>query len=330
MGVCPSLADLQNGGVQECYATYNKDDDVRKNSSSGGIFALMAQYVLDNGGAVCGAVFDKDWSVKHILTDDVAMLPALQKSKYVQSTVYPVLPQVKQKLEQGVMVLFVGTPCQVNALALYLGKKYDNLYLVDIACHGVPSPQVWQKYIGTFDDVKTVDFRDKSTSWQNYNVSLNHSQGRYSDYYMRNSYMMMFCKNLILRPSCYNCHSKFPAKLADVTLGDYWGVENDFEQMKDDRGVSAVIVNSQKGQQLFDCIKVNAQWHKADFNNIVKYNPSLVSPFNQPEKWQACMDELVSSPSSEFENISKKYTVPSTSARIKGAVKYYFNKIIKQ
>lgn len=323
VSACPSLTKLDYNEAQQSYASYCKNDLTRQNSSSGGLFTVLAEYVLNNGGVVCGAAFDENWCVEHIIVDDVAHLPKLQTSKYLQSKIHTVLAEIKSQLESDRIVLFSGTPCQINALATYLNKDYDNLYLVDIICHGAPSPMVWQKYLASRDKdkIQSVNFRDKSYGWAKFATKIDYDNGQYLCRFKDDLYMTLFLRNLILRPSCYSCFSKDPNKLADVTLGDFWGIDNVLPQLNDDKGISAIIVNSNKGAHLFDNIKDHLIFEQVSFEDIAKGNSALVSSVAKPQRRDACMAELASKQNINFEKTVKKYTTPTFASRVKGKIK---------
>lgn len=323
INACPSLTKPDYNQAQQTYAGFCKNDATRQNSSSGGIFYLLAEYVLQNGGAVCGAAFDDDWSVKHIIVDNIAQLPKLQTSKYLQSKIHAVLTEVKSCLESGRLVLFSGTPCQINALASYLNKDYANLYLVDIICHGAPSPMVWQKYLASKekDKIQTVNFRDKSYGWAKFATKIDYGSTQYLCRFNDDLYMTLFLRNLILRPSCYSCFSKHPNKLADVTLGDFWGIDNVLPQLNDDKGISAIIINSDKGAELFENVKDNLTFEEVSFEQIEKGNSALSSSVAKPQRRDNCMAELSSKQSINFEKLVKKYTTPTFVSRVKGKIK---------
>lgn len=320
---CPSLTKLEYNAPKQSYAVFAKDELIRQNSSSGGVFSVIANKVLDNGGVVCGASYCDDWSVKHIIIDSAEDLQKLRTSKYVQSEIYTVLNNVKDIVLSGRQVLFTGTPCQVNALATFLGKDYPNLYLADIICHGAPSPMVWRKYLATNvkGDIKSVNFRDKSFGWAKFATKIDFANGSYLKWFKEDLYMQFFLLNLILRPSCYNCFSKHPNKLADITLGDFWGIDKVLPDANDDKGISAVIVSSAKGSALFDSVAHQIVAHQVDFDSIAQGNSALYSSVKEPEKRGECMVQIASQEKPDFQKIMKKATVPPFSRRLINKVK---------
>lgn len=312
ISACPSLTKTDYNTLKQSYAVIAKDDLIREKSSSGGMFSVIANQVINSGGVVCGAAYNDDWSVKHIIVDNVDDLSKLRTSKYVQSEIYAILPDIKAILEQGRQVLFVGTPCQVNGVSTFLGKDDPNLFLADIICHGAPSPMVWRKYIATKENggIRSVNFRDKTFGWAKFATKIDYANGVYLKCFKEDLYMKFFLLNLVLRPSCYNCFSKHPNKLADMTLGDFWGIDDVLPQINDDKGVSAVIVNSPKGKFLFDSIKDELVAHKVDFEQVAQGNSALYESVKMPKKRSECMAMLTSKEKPDFEKILKKVTVP--------------------
>lgn len=280
---CPSLNTLNpNDKMPQddpvCYAAIANDNNIRENSSSGGIFSLLAQNILENGGVVFGAAFDDLWEVEHIKITTVEELSKLRGSKYLQSKIAFTYKEVKAELQTGKKVMFSGTPCQCEGLASYLGKKYDNLYLVDFICHGVPSPLVWRKYVelrGHNKQITSISFRNKNISWEMFLLELVFTNSsKYMQDLQHDTYMRGFLRNLYLRSSCYHCNYRKQNRITDITLADFWGVDNVIPGMNDHRGTSLVIVQSDKGADLLyhiDCKKI-----KCEYRDAIKYNPSYI------------------------------------------------------
>ena len=246
---CPVKKSKRNYRDIEGYAAINKNSTVQKRSSSGGVFTLLAEYVLENGGVVYGAAFDEEYMVRHIGVERIHELGKLQGSKYVQSQMGSIYLEVKEKLNRGKIVYFSGTPCQVDGLIAFLGKEYDNLICQDIICHGVPSPKIWKQYLKQFNIEKNAKilFRDKRTGWESYSFTIDQRE-KYTQRASENLYMKVFLNNLCLRPSCYQCHSKGNFRKSDITLGDFWGVEKVCSEMYNEKGTSLILINSEKGK----------------------------------------------------------------------------------
>ena len=267
----------------QCYATKNKNTVDREQSSSGGMMALLAKNILKNDGVVYGATLENK-KVKHIRIDTIDDLYKIMGSKYVQSEIDYIYREVKKDLQSNKTVLFVGTPCQIEGVKAYLTKEYDNLICVSIMCHGVPSPQVFKRYLEEKEkinqiEIDNIQFRNKENGWHKYNVQYHFKNGQdEKEYFVNDIYMQGFLKNYFLRESCYNCEMRFHKKnSADLMIGDFWGIENVFPEMDDDKGISALIVNTKKGENLFNKVKTDIEYKQTDLESILKGNPLLIS-----------------------------------------------------
>lgn len=257
---CPTYNDQPaNDVVTECYATIAADDAVRARSSSGGLFSQLANRTLQAGGVVFGAAYDGCDTVRHRAVESIEELDALRRSKYVQSSTGDTFAQAKQALDQGRQVLYSGCPCQIAGLYAYLGKDYDNLLTVDLICHGVPSPGLFRRYLKeTYPEgsVAEVNFRDKSAfGWSTHmNVYLEDGSVR-REKCTDDPFCHMFQKCLAQRPFCTVCkYTKLP-RVADLSIGDWWGIEKYDATLNDGRGTSLALVNNAKGRAAFDEIK---------------------------------------------------------------------------
>lgn len=276
---CPiNCSDVHSVRSNRVYAMQNKDVSVRLSSSSGGIFPLLADQVLSVGGAIVGAAFNDRLEVMHIICETKEETRSLYGSKYVQSDIGGVYPEIKTMLEQGRYVLFSGTPCQVAGLASYLGREHENLLLVDFVCHGVPSPAVWSEYSRDIIGnrlVRKINFRDKSSGWKNYSLRIECEEGEdYVSPVTENRYLQGFIKNLYLRPSCYDCRFKQDNVRSDITIGDFWGVEKEFPEMSDQMGTSIVITHTAKAERFLDTLKQSASCAEVDYERVIAGNPS--------------------------------------------------------
>lgn len=263
--VCPILLKQKPDSIKvAAYAAYTSNSELREKSSSGGIFSLLAQEILNRGGTVAGAAFAADFSVRHILVETDAELDRLRGSKYVQSRMEDTYVQIRDLLKQGRPVLFTGVACQIAGLKAFLGREYENLYTVDVLCHGVPSPKVWAHYRreqaqihGT--TLEEVSFRDKRKGWRHYSMALNFAEGvEYCRPGAEDTYLRVFLRDLCLRPSCHSCRFKDFPRLSDLTIGDAWGIERHMPDLDDDHGTSVVLVNSEKGMGLWNAVADNA------------------------------------------------------------------------
>lgn len=279
--VCPELNKDCNKVVLKVYAAVNPDEEVLLKSSSGGMFSLLSERIILQGGIVFGACFDGDFSVSHDYTDTIEGLATFRGSKYLQSNIKYSFLKAKQFLEDGRKVLFTGTPCQIAGLKRYLRKDYENLITVDFVCHGVPSPAVWKKYLEHISRPVKVNFRDKRNGWKKYGVAIVSTDGSEElTCFHENRYMRMFLSDMILRPSCYACPSKGGMSMSDITLGDFWGIEKINPEIDDDKGLSLVLVNTKKGEALIsDC---GALMFEQDYSDAVKHNPAIEKSVRQP------------------------------------------------
>ena len=258
--VCHELhPNPQNHPLKVC-AAINPDRQTQVRSSSGGVFSLLAEKMIERGGVVFGAKFDGNWQVVIDWTETQEGLQAFRGAKYVQACTGDAFSKAEKFLKSGREVLFSGTHCQIAALKHYLGKDWPGLLTVDCICHGVPSPLVWDLYLDEAvpsgrKSIQAIQFRNKEGGWLNYRFKLDYRNGQESrsidNVHTYNPYMQAFLQNLSLRPSCHNCSAKEGRSQADITLGDFWGV--DTERLPgSDLGTSLVMVNTHKGLQAID------------------------------------------------------------------------------
>lgn len=280
VNACPVLhkEEIQNSPV--AYACFNKDEEIRKKSSSGGVFTLIATNVIADNGVVFGARFNNLFEVEHGYIESAEDIKVFRGSKYVQSKIGYTFTEVKKFLEDGRKVLFSGTPCQIGGLKSFLGKDYENLICIDIICHGVPSPFAWNKYkneISNGRKITDVSFRDKTYGWKDYSFRMDFEDGTsYFEKGSENKYIRGFIGDIYLRNSCYQCKFKTLHRQSDLTLADFWGIENINEDMDDGIGTSFIMVNSEKGNQILQRIKEQIEVQKADLEESIKYNMSAV------------------------------------------------------
>lgn len=269
INVCPfqNRHESQLNSSQK-YGVKNKNITQRISSSSGGVFPIFAYELVKQNYYVVGAAYNSEWQVEHVIVNNENGVKTLLRSKYVQSHIGDIYDKIKELLLNGEKVLFSGTPCQASALKLFLRKEYDNLYIIDLICHGVPSPMVWEKYLKdkseeygeTIDNIIDVSFKVKDESkqyvWRRPGFRIKWKSGKtFSSFGNQTSYENGFLSNLFVRPSCHNCHIKKISSGADITIGDFWGgniVKPDFD---DKYGVSLIFVNTPKGKQLFSDFK---------------------------------------------------------------------------
>lgn len=277
---CPVLNSVYlNSYEPECYAVM-ASDDIRKGSSSGGVFPVLAYTFLENGGFVCGAVWDGK-RVIHIVSDKKEDIERMRSSKYLQSSMENCYCEIKQLLQSDKEVLFTGTPCQIAGLNAFLKKDYEKLTTVEIVCHGVPSPKAFRKYL---DETLNVDeefistnFRDKVNGWSKYFVTTTTSKRILSESARKNIYIKTFLDNLCLRSSCENCKFNKIPRQADLTIGDFWGIGKFSKKLNDKKGTSLVLVNNDKGKKNLGSIRQELKTiAKVPLEYAVKGNPVLV------------------------------------------------------
>lgn len=278
--VCPIINSRNYTSLKKAYGCYNLDENVRLKSSSGGIFSVLASNVIKRGGIVFGAKFDENFNVVHDYVETVNEIEIFRGSKYVQSNIGESFKKAKEFLDSGRIVLFSGTPCQIGGLTAYLRKDYDNLITVDLICHGVPSPMIWKRYINELGQGKKLTymtFRDKSKGWNNGVLKYRfNDNSETTEEYGESLYIKGFIKNCYLRPSCYNCNFKTLDRCSDLTLGDFWGVEDLLPDIDKDSGVSLVMVHSSKGEELFDSVKNEVFYEEVDIDKSIVFNTCAV------------------------------------------------------
>lgn len=280
--VCPVINQGEARTPLNVYAAKNSDKKVRYQSSSGGIFTLLAEQTIKDGGVVFGACWDNEWNVKHDYVDNISDLQKFRSSKYLQSVIGDSYLRAEQFLKTGCKVMFTGTPCQIAGLKHFLRKDYNNLLAVDVICHSVPSPGVWQQYLNEKlqslewkkSEIRRISFREKKTGWRGYSFVIENENGAMlSELGSRNSFMRGFFADLYTRPSCQACPSKLLKSGSDITLGDCWGIEYFAPNIDDELGVSAVIVNTKKGDA---AIKGLTNLYQIQYDDFSKRNPALI------------------------------------------------------
>lgn len=266
-GLCKEVCAFQNGydssanlPMPDAYAVKHKDADVRMDSRSGGMFTAISDYFLENGGVVYGAGFKDSFVVCHKRATQKIERDEFRGSKYVQSDLNDIFLHIKTDLQDDMQVLFSGTPCQTAALNMYLlksGVNKDRLFLCDLICHGTPSPKVWRDYLLYMEKLKKgkitkVDFRNKRTfGWSTHIETITINGKEYSN----DIYTTLFYSHYVLRPACFNCKYTNMKRPSDLTLGDFWGIDKIAADFNDNKGVSLVFVNTEKGRTIFESVK---------------------------------------------------------------------------
>lgn len=279
----------QAGAGHKVYACYSRDEDVRSKSTSGGVFTQLALITLADGGVVFGAGFDNGFKVTHIYAENEKELDNLRRSKYVQSDIADSFIKARDFLKAGRKVLFCGMPCQIAGLKAFLSHDYPGLLACDLACHGVPSPKVWEMFLGYLQDayksdIKSVSFRDKATGWNDSSMKIEFKNGsRYIDRVKREIYSMGFGKSIFNRRSCYECKFRINNTKADITLADFWGIDKRGEtEYSDNKGVSLILTHTAIGEEALKRIGENTCIKERSFDEAVRFNPRLVSSVAEP------------------------------------------------
>ena len=280
---CPvSEPGYENDPKPACYAVM-ASDEIREKSSSGGVFTLLAEWMLDQGGVVCGAAYTEDcYAAEHIIVTKPEELYKLRGSKYVQSSTGLVYQQVKEYLDKGTPVLFTGTPCQIAAVNSFLGKTYEKLYTLDLVCHGVPSPLVYEKFIREQEEkhgskAVKVSFRDKTIESWNHCIKIDFKNGNsYQKKKNECSYLKAFLKLLSVRQSCGKCLFAALPRQGDMTIADFWDIHRFNPKYDDRKGTSLILTNNTKGTTMLDVLREKAiLCEEAPLEHGIKYNAQI-------------------------------------------------------
>lgn len=309
-GICANVCNFKNkkyfSKPNKGYVAITKDENLLNKSTSGGIFSTIAKKYLENNWKICGCISyikDGKYIAEHVLTNDYSVVEKMFGSKYVQSTIVNALCEIKKSLMLGEKILFSGTPCQISALKGFLKKEYDNLYTIEIICHGAPSQKMLNDYIEYYNKkhnclITNLQFRTKKYGWKNIGqiTYKNNSNKRIKtkDFiFNESSYYYLFEKGYFFRESCYSCPFSGEMRTGDITIGDFWGIEKVHSELLDkinvNKGVSCILANSNKGNEIIRTCKDNFYLYNSNFNKIRKYNRQL----NEPTKRPKDMDEIL-------------------------------------
>ena len=329
--VCPAISPVKlNNSECKAFAAINNNEAIRMESSSGGVFTAIAEKILQTGGKVFGAKFSEDFkSVIHSWTDNLDGLKDFRGSKYLQSNIHESFKECERFLKAGEKVLYSGTPCQIQGLKNYLRKEYDNLLTIDFICHGVPSPLLWKKYVEYRETIAAskvvkASFRRKNCGWKKFSLFLGFANDtEYSKISDKDSYMQMFLKNMCLRKACYDCPAKGLERVSDVTVADFWGIQNEYPDFDDDKGTSLIIVHNLK---IIDFFVEVCKIKEIDLNKGLKYNYAMlksVAKAKQREFFFKDLNKLT------FEKMIKKYVITPWYKKCYISAKRFGRKIIK-
>ena len=313
--VCPVINQNEPREPLAVYAAKNNNEEIRLKSSSGGIFTLLAEQIITEGGVVFGARFNEKWEVIHDFTETIEGLEPFRGSKYVQSIIGDNFKVAKQLLNEGRKVLFSGTPCQIAGLKKFLRKEYDNLLTVEVVCHGVPSPMVWRDYLdykrakratgkntvssslNEFPVITGISFRDKTNGWKKYGFKICYAASKAAENSVSKSantanceitpfnediFMKGFLKNLYLRPSCYNCAARQGKSGADISIADYWGINKIHSEFDDNKGVGLILIYTKMGEEVYKDLHPCTTNCVSLYAKAVKYNSCLENSVKEP------------------------------------------------
>jgi coenzyme F420-reducing hydrogenase beta subunit len=291
--VCPGFNDVKREDHLQrpiFYGGYIHDEPIRLQSSSGGVFTLVAEHILALGGVVYGAIYDfTEMKVTHARATTKQELAFMRGSKYVQSDSTGMFLKVKKDLQAGIPVMVTGTPCQIAGLYLFLGKEYDNLTTCDLVCHGVPSPGLFTSHFSAIEDrhkspITGINFRTKARGWGNFLnffIEIETDTKKQLTYAPLDAYYAVFLSNLALRPVCYQCKYATTHRDADLTLGDFWGVNKEIPELSDGKGTSLISVNTQKGEALLQQLQPKTTLTPVE--NLRHIPPNMKRPTPRPK-----------------------------------------------
>lgn len=313
---CPIYFPLHNNKLHtpQIYACWHKDAKKRQEAASGGLFTALMLQALSEKFYVCGATLTKDLKTKHIIINKIDDYTKLIGSKYVQSFLGDTYKQIRQLLQRGEKILFSGTPCQISGLYSFLKKRYENqLFTVDLLCHGVPSPKIFSDYIQYVNDINkstVCDFKfRKKPGWRRYQVIAEFTnEKKFISYKDTNEYIKGFLKGNFLRKSCYNCAYTNLNRISDLTIGDFWNYYSDNNlntlDIDDDKGISMLMINTSFGKVLFEQTKHDLIYFAKDFQKSTKTSPRLHKPTKKPDTYEDFWQDY---PRLTFSNMIKKY-----------------------
>lgn len=333
-GLCRKVCAFQNGYDRSdniqfpgVYAVKHKNEDVRISSTSGGAFTAISDHILENGGVVFGVAFDDNMNVMHMAAKSKSERNKFKGSKYVQSNLNDVYKKTAQLITEGVQVLFTGTPCQTAGLKHFLAKMdTKNLVLCDIVCHGVPSPLMWREHIKHIQKkrnskVASYYCRHKVNGWHTHTEVIIFENGK-KEYksVLSQIHKRLFYSNNILRPACYNCRYTNFERPSDITIADFWGIEKIMPEIDDNKGVSLVLVNTEKGKQIFNSLNTVYKW-ESNVDDCLQ--PNLIAPTKKPFSREQFWQDYYQN---GFEFVAKKYAGYSLIKTIKSKLKIVLKK----
>lgn len=319
--VCPKITDRPLHHVpKSVYGALNISDEEYMSSSSGGVFIELCRHVIENGGIAVGAIYDDQFNVIHAMADTLEQCRAFQGSKYTQSNINGILPQIKKKLTEGRLVLFSGTPCQIAGLKNYLGREYDNLITCDLICHGVPSPRLFKEYIhflGQSGVIESINMKSKLPGNYRTNIRVDYNNGDSIRANLKtNIWNNLYFGHYAVRQSCSECPYTSEKRIGDITIGDFWGAHRKLDSVPKDKAISLILINTDRGKQIMDAIQSKLELTPSNLDDASQpslHSPSMPSP-RRAAFWHDYFEK-------GFGYIAKKYCGYTLSARIKESIK---------
>lgn len=285
--VCPLLhkedfARDEEKGIHSLpvYACFSKKEEIRKSSTSGGLFSVLAEYVISRGGIVCAAEFDRRFHIHHVFVDRIGDLNRLKGSKYAQSELGYAFSEVRKELRVGKEVLFVGTPCQVAGLKFFLRKDYPNLYTCDFICMGISSPVLWEEYLDNFENrehIRRILFKDKRRGWHNWQMLIEYPNKEKIQEGYENPFFNSYLNHITFRPSCFRCPYRRVHRMSDFTIADCWGIDQFNPSFDDNKGCTTLILQNEKAESVFEQLKSQVHYMEYPIENVIRYNPHICS-----------------------------------------------------
>jgi len=313
--------------TQKGYVVQNKNLKVLRESTSGGAFTAIAEYIIENNGVVFGAAFTDNNVVTHISIDNISDLKKFRNSKYVQSEIGTTFKEAKDLLEENRLVCFSGTPCQIEGLVSYLNEDYDNLITVDVVCRAVPSPFILKKYLNykTNEDNIKLLFRDKyyGYKYSNLNILDDNGESIYHGGIESDEMLRAFFSNICVRPSCYECNFKKRYRVSDITIWDCFEVGKFFPEIDNDKGATKVLIHTEKGNKTFENAKEKLIFKEIESNLLVEGAKEMVSSVERNERREEFLKDANQLSS---EDLFKKYFPITASVRFEKAIRVIGNK----
>lgn len=285
--VCPQKHEIQYtyNDIIQCFSAKNRDENIRLNSSSGGVFSALAKYVLEEDGVIVSPKYNKSFELSHEFILSINNISAFRGSKYTQSKIYHLYMDIENYLKTGKKVLFTGTPCQTSAIKTAFGSKYKNLFLQDVICHGCISENILHYYLNELSNKygakpSEIFYRSKVNGWRDFSLEIHFNDGQVmTESHQTNNFFQMHLKNVALRPSCYDCHFRKGDRASDITLGDFWGISGD-----DNKGTSAILIHTEKGAELLKAICSDLVLENADKDTVLCNNTAYYASLDVPKK----------------------------------------------